>query len=239
MLMSVTTTNVSDATLLHPNAVKPRKADDAYNVLKNLIISMQIAPGEPLDDRTLMARLEIGRTPLREAIQRLAHDGLIVSLPRRGYYVGELSITDFQQMTAARSVIEPQTARLAACNISPEEIVQLRAIIDHALESFDSLGVIGVLNEDLEFHRLIAVASRNRYLAEMAIELNTLMLRYWYISLSRAGRLKEDFVQHHTLIDMLERHDEDGVEQEMIKHIGRFWRRMSEAITTGMPLTVR
>lgn len=237
--MSVTTTTPGDATLLHTDAVKPRKADDAYDVLKNLIISMQIEPGGALDERTLMARLEIGRTPLREAIQRLTHDGLVVSLPRRGYYVSELSITDFQQMTAARYVIEPSVARLAACHITEDEIARLRTIINNAVEDFDELGVIGVLNEDLEFHCQIATASRNRYLAQMVIDLNTLMLRYWYISLSRVGHLREEFVMHHDLIDLLERHDEDGVQAEMVDHIARFRRRMSQVIASDTLLSAR
>jgi DNA-binding GntR family transcriptional regulator len=235
--MSATTSNPGDATMLHPDAVKPRKADDAYDVLKDLIISMQIGPGEPLDERTLMARLEIGRTPLREAIQRLTHDGLVVSRPRRGYYVSELSITDFQQMTAARYIIEPPIARLAACHITADEIRQLRTLIDDTLEHFEELGVIGVLNRDLEFHCQIALASRNRYLAQMVIELNTLMLRYWYISLSRAAHLKEEYVRHHDLIDLLERRDEVGVEAEMVEHIARFRRRMSEVIASGTVLS--
>jgi DNA-binding GntR family transcriptional regulator len=225
--------------MLHPDAVKPRKADDAYDVLKDLIISMQIEPGEPLDERTLMARLEIGRTPLREAIQRLTHDGLVISRPRRGYYVSELSITDFQQMSAARAMIEPKVARLAACQITSEEIARLRTSIDSAIAAYDAQGVIGMLNEDLEFHRVIATASRNRYLAGMVIEINTLMLRYWYISLSRAAHLKEEFVKHHDLVDMLEQRDEDGVEAEMVEHIARFRRRMSEVIASGIAMTAR
>jgi DNA-binding GntR family transcriptional regulator len=139
-------------------------------------------------------------------------------------------------MTAAREVIEPQVARLAACNITPAEIARLRAIIDDAVDAFDEVGIVTLLYQDLEFHSTVANASRNRYLSAMAIELNTLMLRYWYISLTRAGHLKEDFVKHHDLIDLLEQRDESGIQPAMIEHIARFRRRMSAAITTDVPL---
>lgn len=220
------------------NGAKPRKADDAYEVLKDLIITMQLPPGAPLDERTLIARLDIGRTPLREAIQRLSHEQLVVSLPRRGYYVSQLSITEFQQMTTAREVIEPRVARMAAAVITADEIGKLRAIVEATVAEFDALGQAEILHRDLEFHRIVAEASRNRYLAAMVNELNTLMLRYWYISLTRASNFKEDFAKHHTLTDLLEAHDECGVFAEACEHVARFRRRMSEAIAMGDPLTV-
>lgn len=219
------------------NGSKPRKADDAYDVLKDLIITMQIQPGAPLDERTLIARMDIGRTPLREAIQRLTHEQLVVSLPRRGYYVSQLSITEFQQMTAAREVLEPQVTRLAAAMITADEIAQLRVIVDATVAEFDDLTQAAILHRDLEFHRIIADASRNRYLASMANDLNTLMLRYWYISLTRVGNFKEDFGKHHDLTDLLEARDEGGAFAEAAKHVARFRRRISEAITMGVPLS--
>src|SRR5687767_1097135 len=77
-----------------PPSIKPTKADDAYDELKRLIVSLRIAPGEPLNERTLMTTMDVGRTPLREAIQRLTLEHLVTSLPRRGYYVRDLSISE-------------------------------------------------------------------------------------------------------------------------------------------------
>lgn len=227
----------SDAPALVQNGTKPRKADDAYDILKDLIITMQLKPGEPLDERSLIANLEIGRTPLREAIQRLSHEQLVVSLPRRGYYVSQLSITELQQMITAREVIEPQTARLAAANITVAEVCELRRIITDACAEFEGLSPAEILHRDLNFHSLIAEASRNRFLATMANELNTLMLRYWYISFTRTPHFREDFAKHHDLVDLLEARDEDGVYAEMQAHITRFRRRMSDAIATGGALS--
>src|SRR6188472_815872 len=96
-----------------PPLIKPTKADDAYDELKRLIVSLQIAPGEPLNERTLMLKMDIGRTPLREAIQRLTMEQLVTSLPRRGYFVRELSISELNEMISARHVVEPAVTRMA------------------------------------------------------------------------------------------------------------------------------
>ncbi|MDQ3547245.1 MAG: GntR family transcriptional regulator, partial [Chloroflexota bacterium] len=164
-----------------PAATKPRKADDAYDELKRLIVSLRIAPGEPLNERTLMTVLNIGRTPLREAIQRLTLEQLVTSLPRRGFFVRELSITELNEMIAARHVIEPPVARLAAPHVSAADIARLREIIAVTRGELERHDHEASMYHDLEFHRTIANACGNRYLAAAAIQINTRLLRYWYI----------------------------------------------------------
>lgn len=227
------TTDATALPLASPRSAKPRKADDAYERLKRLIVNLSLPPGKLLDERTLMASLNIGRTPLREAIQRLTMEQLVTSLPRRGYYVSELSITELGEMIVAREVLEPQVARMAASNITADEIAYLRRIVNETIGRLLHNDFETSLYHDLEFHRTVAHASRNRYLETAVNQINTGLLRYWYISFSMGGFLNPTFAHHTQLIDVLETRDADLVEKMMHEHVQRFRDRMSHVVWDG------
>jgi DNA-binding GntR family transcriptional regulator len=216
-----------------PRSCKPRKADDAYDELKRLIVSLRLAPGEPLDERTLMATLNLGRTPLREAIQRLSAEQLVTSMPRRGSYVSELSISKLGEMIAAREVLEPQVARLAVRHMTSEDIRHLRELVQRTVIQIGNSDFEAIVYHDLEFHCAIANASCNRYLAAAVNQINTELLRYWYISFSMGGAVSSTFAHHSHFLDVLETRDEDAVEAAMLEHIDRFRERMKLIIGSG------
>lgn len=220
-----------------PATIKPTKADDAYDELKRLIVSLRIAPGEPLNERTLMAAMDVGRTPLREAIQRLALEQLVTSLPRRGYYVRDLSISELNEMIAARHVVEPAVARMAVPHMTPSGIACLREIVAVTRVELDQHDHEASMYHDLEFHRTIAEASGNHYLAAVAIQINTRLLRYWYVSFSMMAYDVPTFAHHSQLVDLIEARDEDGVEAAMHDHIEMFRDRVRQIIgnNAGFP----
>lgn len=206
---------------------QPRKADTVYEELKRHIITLRLAPGKPLNVLNLMSCFDTGRTPLREAIQRLVREHLAVEIPRRGYYVSELAIGRLNEMITARDVVEPRNAALAARWITADEIQHLRKLVDCGIDEIERDLEVG-LYLDLEFHRAVANASRNRYLAEVVDQLNAAMLRYWYLSLSSG--LEIAFRNHHDLIDLLEVHDEAAVEEAMHRHVDIFRKRIKHVI---------
>jgi DNA-binding GntR family transcriptional regulator len=215
-----------------------RKADTAYEELKRNIVTLQIQPGEPLTVPQLMERFQMGRTPLREAIQRLVRERLALEIPRRGCYVTELSVLRLNEMILAREVIEPANARLAARWITAEEIAQLRRVIDEGTVTVSDDLEAG-LYIDLEFHRQLARTSRNRFLAEAVNEINTAMLRYWYISMRAFDRdLPQIFKNHHRIVDLLELHDGPAVEEAMHQHIDVFRQRIQQSIGTDAEISL-
>lgn len=210
----------------------PRKADIAYQLLKGLLLTLQIPPGAPIDERALMSRLSIGRTPLREAIQRLGHEGLIVQVPRRGSWAAPLSITDVQYLIEARRLLEPPAARIAANRIAPEQLEQLRCVLERA----DALVAAGNNSEcvllDQSFHRLIAEGTQNPVIARMVEQVNQELLRYWYVSFTWVGTLGPTFAHHHLILDALTRRDGDEAERLMHEHIDLFRERIRGMIGT-------
>jgi DNA-binding GntR family transcriptional regulator len=220
-----------------PSAIKPTKADDAYDELKRLIVGMQIAPGEPLNERTLMTTMDVGRTPLREAIQRLTMEQLVTSLPRRGYFVRDLSISELNEMIAARHVVEPAVTRLAVSNLTQADITSLREIVSVTQAELARNNHEAGIYHDLDFHSTIANASGNRFLAAVAIQINTRLLRYWYVSFSMLEYGPPTFAHHTALLDLIEAGDANAVEAAMHEHIEIFRDRMRQIVgnNAGLP----
>ncbi|HYI13951.1 MAG TPA: GntR family transcriptional regulator [Thermomicrobiales bacterium] len=222
-----------------PSLIKPTKADDAYDELKRLIVSLQISPGEPLNERTLMAKMDAGRTPLREAIQRLALEQLVTSLPRRGYYVRELSISELNEMIAARHVVEPAVTRMAVPNLTPSDLANLRELVALTRSELERDNHEAGIYHDLEFHRTIANACGNRYLAASAIQINTRLLRYWYVSFAMLTYEPPTFAHHDLLMDLIESGDAVAVEAAMHDHIEIFRDRMRQIVGNNVGFPAR
>ena len=89
-------------------------ADQAYSAIRDLIVSLELRPGAVINERELMERLGIGRTPVREALRRLAQERLVEVFPRRGTFVTSVEIRDLARLSEVRAVLEPEAARLAA-----------------------------------------------------------------------------------------------------------------------------
>src|ERR1051325_4986085 len=95
--------------------------DRAYRELEEMIVTLQLSPGTILSEQALAQRLKIGRTPIREALQRLARDGLVVIMPRRGIMVSEINLRLQLRLLEVRRELERLMARLAAERATPEE----------------------------------------------------------------------------------------------------------------------
>lgn len=149
------------------------QADRAYGALLEDIVTLRLQPGELLADEELRGRLALGRGPIREALQRLASERLVVVLPRRGTLVSEIVITDIGEIYEVRCTLEGLAARLAAERFGdgtmPPEIAEDLA----AMHSTSDL--ISLLAIDYRLHRVVYRLARNSYLLE---SLN------WYLTLS-------------------------------------------------------
>lgn len=198
---------------------RPLKVERAYDELKRMIVTLSLAPGTHIDERELISTLDIGRTPLREAVLRLSHERLIVHSPRRGAWVSELSITDLQQMLEARTMVDAMIARRAAERITAGDIASLESMLATAHAAVEAHDSEDLVNLDFRFHARIAQACGNSYFAAFSEQVNSAMLRYWHLSSRNAQTLPTWERNHHELLRAMASGDPDIAEIQARKHV--------------------
>jgi DNA-binding GntR family transcriptional regulator len=176
-------------------------ADRAYAELRDRIVTLAIAPGAPINEDALGRDLEMGRTPVREAIKRLALERLVTVFPRRGTFASEINITDLAAISDVRVQLEGHAARRAAERLTPlqrEELDALIAAID-ASEAGDS-DPDALMRLDASIHRFVYACAGNAYLQETLERYLNLSLRIWYLVLDRLPHLFDRVHEHRELL---------------------------------------
>jgi DNA-binding GntR family transcriptional regulator len=164
-------------------------AERAYVELRDRIVTLHLPPGTVLREDELMQAMGIGRTPLREAVKRLALENLVEVQPRRGTFVSAVAAADIQNITEVRAELEGYAAELAANRLDPE----MRAKGERLLQELEALDGGGdqerLMRFDERIHRFTWEAARNPYLTETLERFFTHSLRIWYLVLDRVPTL--------------------------------------------------
>ncbi|MCB9958305.1 MAG: GntR family transcriptional regulator [Rhodospirillaceae bacterium] len=196
--------------------------DTVTKRLEAAIINGQLAPGERIREQVLAVEMGISRGPLREAIRRLEGRRLLERTANIGVRVAELSPQKLDELLTVREALEGMACRLAAERISDDEVAQLRALLDSHAELKDVSSGAGYYQKsgDFDFHFRIAKASENGFLMSMITgDLYDLLRVYRYRSSTMQGRAGAALDEHRTIVEALARHDPDGAEAAMRKHL--------------------
>jgi DNA-binding GntR family transcriptional regulator len=164
-------------------------ADRAYAELRERIVTLRLPPGSVLREHELMSDLEIGRTPLREAIKRLALENLVAVQPRSGTYVTGVDAADIVHISEVRAELEAQAAELAARRLDAATSARAGALLDRLRMLDRGAGGDALMHAGEAIHRLVWEASRNPYLVETLERYFALSLRIWYVVLDRVPGL--------------------------------------------------
>ena len=156
-------------------------SDQAYDVVERMIISLELPPGTVFSESELADQINIGRTPLREALQRLAGDMLIVSLPRLGMMVTEINASEYLNLLDTRGVLDHLIARQAARRASPRQRDALTACAEGIAEAAQVEDDQGFMRLDRSGDEILAAASRNTYASQAAGSLHAHCRRFWSI----------------------------------------------------------
>jgi DNA-binding GntR family transcriptional regulator len=189
-----------------------------------------LAPGAVINDGAMMEELQLGRTPIREALQRLACEGLVVLRPRRGAFVASLSITDLHQIFEMRRVLEGHAAALAAERATPADVAALQAPVALLDQADPAGGAQPYIEIDRAFHRAVARAAHNRFLEYTLSRMYNLNLRLWYLALDRIGPMRQAIEEHRRVLDAICQHDGPAAEAAMRDHITGFQIRIREIL---------
>jgi len=196
-----------------------RQSDFAYEELKQLIVTVELAPDSLISERELMQRLRVGRTPLREALQRLASEHLVRAVPRRGYFVAGLTYQGALHSYELRRCVEGLGARLAAERATEYQHGRLQDFIGEVKEGMHTETGRWHLTVDMRLHELVAEASGNPYIQQVLGELYNVSLRELYVSQRPFTLITDEIETFQALVDAICRGDGDAAERTMREHL--------------------
>lgn len=207
-------------------------SQQAYDAIKRKIVTLQLPPGAVIDETALQDELELGRTPIREALKRLSLEKLVTIVPRRGMFVTDIGITDLQRLYEVRIDLEALAARLAARRGRPEHWRRMAAVLaDVSPEtSHDALITI-----DEACHQIMYEAADNEFLADTLNTLYALSLRLWYFALADIGAMYDTVLEHKTILEALQAGDGDTAGSLLGDHINTFQEEIQAAMVGDGP----
>jgi DNA-binding GntR family transcriptional regulator len=211
-----------------PSSATDLISDRAYAALRERIVTLRLAPGTALREDELMSELAIGRTPLREAVKRLALENLVAVQPRSGTYVTSVDAADIVHISEVRAELEAHAAELAARRLDDDMRERFESLLEHMSAARDA-DQDALMTLDESIHRLVWEASRNPYLAETLDRYFVLSMRVWYVVLDRVPGLGAAVLEHAALVEAILARDADRARALMHEHVVAFEREIVAA----------
>ena len=197
------------------------QSEAAYLSIRDRILSLAMPPGSLVHEARLQEELSIGRTPIREALQRLAHEKLVRSVPNRGTFVTDVNITDLARITEVRVVLEGHAARLAAERCTAADRADIRRLLDE-LQTERVNDQRELMRLDQEIHRRIYRCARNAFLESTLDRYFNLSLRLWFLVLDHGVRLREAVAEHTSMLEAVLAGEGGRAEEAMRRHVAGF-----------------
>jgi DNA-binding GntR family transcriptional regulator len=202
-----------------PHTPKSRASDQVESELRRLILTLELEPGLAISESALIKRYGWGRTPLREAFQRLSEQGLLQTVPQLGAVVTPLNLFDFVEVMDAMSLVIGPAASLACKRLTEAELTQLDELVAQA-EAAATAGDFEHLSElDYQFHAVLAQASGNRYLSDYLGRLHQIARRFNYAAWKRERNATPSLDEHRQLAAIFRARDATSARAAMLQHI--------------------
>lgn len=217
-------------------------AKRVYEGLRQEILELRLPPGETIEEATLERRFDVSRTPVREALIRLASDGLITLLPNRGAQVAKIDIADVPQFFEAMDVCQRLVLRLAASRCTETQLAEIRRLHDAFAQAAEDHDVVRMTEVNHDFHVATGEACGNKYVQGLYEELLSVGLRLSRSAFGTAFDEKEVdegyfgnvVEQHGAMLDALAARDADAAETLGRAHTDLFRQRILRAIETNL-----
>jgi DNA-binding GntR family transcriptional regulator len=196
--------------------------DRVYRTLRDEIVFLELPPGAPVREVDVAKRLGVGRTPVREALQRLAMNYLVELLPGRGAFVTPISLPDLVKITEIRLNLEGFAAASAAARATPAERETLRGLREQIMRVTQDTPRDTLIRLDQDVHRAIYDATHNPFLEDCLHRFLNLTLRAWVLVLDSVGGVGEMVDEHASLIDAVVEGDAEKASALARQHITDF-----------------
>lgn len=207
-------------------------AELAYRQLRDRIVSLEVQPLEPLEEKKLSADFQVGLAPIRDAFKRLEQDHLVVIYPRRGTFAAPVGLNDLQAVMELRLVNEGLAASLAAERSSPAERRQLHQMALDLAQVRDKREMIGA---DAELHRTVARLARNPYLEAVVERHLNLSVRLWFLCNTNFEIPVDVGVDHTAMTSAILTGDGTTAAEKLREHIVHDSEQVRELLATQRP----
>lgn len=204
------------------------QAERAYLTMRDLILSLRLAPGSPVQEEQLTRELGIGRTPFREAVKRLEAESLVAIYPRRGSFVTEVNITDHALIADVRRRLEGHAARRAAEYATQADratLAEVCELVEHLPAEQEP-----IIDVDARVHRTIYGCTHNRYLEATLGHYYNLALRIWHLFFDRLPDVAQHVGEHADLLRAVMDSDADRADEIAVAHVDHFEQAIRQAI---------
>ena len=226
--MSVTTAYESGHALPDLVTVEPGTprvsslSEKAYYLLRDRLITLELPPGSPIDERALQEEFGLSRTPIREALRKLADDRLVVVVPRRGVFASHVDLGDLRAISEVRVDLESSAGRLAARRANSQDVATAESLIDELRSATITTDGRAPIRLDQRVHRLVHRATHNAFLAMTLEEYYVHSLRLWFLVLDRLPDLDHAVAEHIDLLVAIRDGDAESAERVLREHVADF-----------------
>lgn len=206
--------------------------DRAYRDLEEMIVTLKLPPGSAVSETALSQTLGIGRTPIREALQRLARERLVAILPRRGIIVSEINVKSQLRLLEVRREVERLVARSAARRASDEERTHFLELARRFEQSARTNDDVSFMRVDREFNEFSVMAARNEFAAGAMSLMHSLSRRFWYIHYKQAADMPLTAKLHADIARAIGAGDEAAAGKAMDKLLDTVTKFTRDTVTT-------
>ncbi|MBF9051891.1 FCD domain-containing protein [Roseobacter sp. HKCCD9010] len=214
-----------------------RRADKIAEVLEQMIFDGTLADGDRLDEVQLADRFEVSRTPIREALQRLALSGLVEAVPRRGVFVRQPGPVELLEMFEVMAELEAICARLAATRITDAALAELHVTNDRCNAAVEARDADGYYGENERFHAILYRQSGNGFLERECLGLHKRLQPFRRMQLRLRGRLRQSMGEHKEIVAALEAGDGDAAASAIRSHVAVQGEKFHHLMASLKPVT--
>lgn len=205
----------------------------AYERIKHEIITMSLRPGEYINEAQISKVIDIGRTPVRQALNRLALERLVEIIPRKGCIVKAISIDEVMDVINVRIVNEVYCAQLAAVRATKIDIERMEYILEQCETEGAEEDTITHMTLDRDFHNALSQAAGNPTLSDIMRIMHDSSLRFWFMSLRNQQHHNKVKAEHRQILETIKRGDPEAAGAAIRDHIESFRSNIQRYLTTG------
>jgi DNA-binding GntR family transcriptional regulator len=210
-------------------------SEQAFQAIRRMIVTLELAPGAVVRDDLLQQQLGLGRTPIREALQRLVRDQFVTIIPRRGMYVSSIDVSELSTLYETRAILEPYVMRLACARGRAADWTAMAAVLARATDASTSTELLEI---DRECREIVWAAAGNRFLTDTLDMLYAQSDRLWHLYLADVAALDEVIAEHRAIHDALVAGDGERAASLIESHMRAFNDKIGDAVRRrlGSPL---